>query len=321
MVRIKILSSAILLIAAQSLFGQESRLYSEIQQVKKANVNFTNIAFQEVVADTAILKEFHNPNEVLFFEPLSNLQISRGTKAIEMVIPMKTSNITLELVEVPDDYYNYQVVTSSGDTLPANRNIRCFRGAVKGKENSLVAITLYNNEAVGFVIADKNTFELVKDKSSGKHLFYNAKNLRTRALGNFGTMADLFAPYDSSARQSNTNKQGVGGTRGVAPIGKKVYFYVETAYDIYAGKGADTNAVKKYVDDLFFQVNTLFFNEGIETAIKETYIWTSDDPNPPNNYPYYNIWAIQLADFRASRTWNSTGLNGDLGILLSFNRN
>ena len=144
MVRIKIMSIAILLIASQTLFGQESsRLYSEIQQFRKANVNFTNIAFQEVVADTAILKGFHNPSEVLFFEPLSNLQIDRGTKAIEIVIPMNSNNITLELVEAPDYYYNYQVVTSSGNTFPANRDIRCFRGAVKGKENSLVAITLY----------------------------------------------------------------------------------------------------------------------------------------------------------------------------------
>ena len=131
MVHIKITSIAILLIASQTLFGQESRLYSEIQQHRKANVNFTNIAFQEVAADTAILKEFHNPNEVLFFEPLSHLRIDRGTKAIEIVIPMNSNNITLELVEVPDYYYDYQVVTSSGDTFPANRDIRCFRGAVK----------------------------------------------------------------------------------------------------------------------------------------------------------------------------------------------
>ena len=172
MVRIKITSIAILLIATQTMFGQESRLYSEIQQVKKANVSFTNIAFQEVAADTAVLKGFHNPNEVLFFEPLSTLQIDRETKAIEIVIPLSSNNITLELVEVPDYYYNYQVVTSSGDTLPANRDIRCFRGAVKGKENSLVAITLYNNEASGFVIADKNTFEIVKDKF---HVFFQIK--------------------------------------------------------------------------------------------------------------------------------------------------
>ena len=151
----KLLIPLLLSVGISQAVGQENRMYTKIQEAKKANVNFKNIAFQEVVADTAILKEFHNSEEVLFFEPLSSLQFDRGTKAIEIVIPMKTNNITLELVEVPDYFYNYQVVTSSGDTLPANRDIRCFRGAVKGKENSLVAITLYNDEAVGFVIADK----------------------------------------------------------------------------------------------------------------------------------------------------------------------
>ena len=119
----------ILLFVISQAFGQESKLYKEIQQAKNKSVNFKNVSiFQDTDADTVVLKEFINPNEVFFFESLPNLQSDSLTQAIAITIPMDTNNIVLELLEVPDYFYNYQVVTSSGDTFPANKDIKHYPG-------------------------------------------------------------------------------------------------------------------------------------------------------------------------------------------------
>ena len=65
--------------------AQESRLYSEIQQAKKANVNFTNIAFQEVATDTTVLKNFH--------KDYTNVAVRIVPGKIEKLFPNPASNI------------------------------------------------------------------------------------------------------------------------------------------------------------------------------------------------------------------------------------
>jgi hypothetical protein len=285
-------------------FGQESRLYTEIQQAKKSNVNFKNISFfQEATADTVVLKEFTNPNEVFFFESLSVLS-DTGTKAIEITIPLDTNNIVLELLEMPDYFYDYKVVTSSGDTFPANRDIKSYRGAVKGKANSFAAITFYENEAMGLVIINNDNFEITKDKSSGKHIFYNNNNLRIQPQRlNCGTVYE----YDSTAsfaQQRNANQQGTI-TRGT-PVEKMVRFYVETRYSIFQSKNGSVPAVKLFIQNLFTQVYTIYYKEDIETSISDPiYVWDTPD---------IYLSSTHLSDFQKKRT----SINGDLGILLTF---
>ena len=186
--------SLVFLVASQTLFGQESRLYLKMQEARKTNVIFQEIAFQEVSPDTAILKEFFNPEEVLFLESLSDLQFDKETKAIEIVIPLKSkNNLVLELLQVSDYQSPCRVVTSSGDTsyLGNSRNTRFYRGAIKGLENSFSSITFSDNEITGFVAGNNSTFEFVTDKSSGKYIFYDTKNWKTQQHINRETVPDF----------------------------------------------------------------------------------------------------------------------------------
>jgi hypothetical protein len=291
---------AFLFVTTQT-FGQ-SRLYSEIQQAKKTDVNFKNVSFFQVAnADTTIVKEFTNPNEVFFFETLSGLP-NTGTKAISVTIPLDTNSMVLELMEVPDYFYNYNVVTSSGNTFPANRDIKSYRGAVKGEANSFAAITFYEDEAMGVVVVNNDNFEIVKDKSSGKHIFYNNKNRVTQPQRiNCGTVYE-YNSIVSSVQQNNANKQG-RGTRGT-PIDKLVRFHVEV--DNFTYYSFDSiSSVQAFVQGLFNIVAIIFENEDIFTSISELYIWTSADP--------YNQTNNKLTDFQ-----NFIGnIHGDLGVLIS----
>jgi hypothetical protein len=99
----------VLLFVGCNVLAQTNTLYYEIQQAKQSNIEFKNISvFNEAKADRIIFNEFINPDEVAFFE-LKSTEIETNDQAINMVIPYKAKNITLELIKVPDFYMDYEV--------------------------------------------------------------------------------------------------------------------------------------------------------------------------------------------------------------------
>ena len=163
-----------------SVFGQEHALYDEIRQAKEANTRFENVVFTRTSIDTEVLNDFINPDEVSFFEISSFHSKNNETKALNLSIPFKTTSIVLELVEVSAYFYDYEIITSDWERFSPNKDIKHFRGVVKGDEHSLAAITIYEDEVMGLIATSEGDFNIVKNKESGKHLVYNERNLREK---------------------------------------------------------------------------------------------------------------------------------------------
>ena len=216
--------------------------------------------------------------------------------------------MTLELIEVPASFYDYEVMTSNGEKFPANKDIKHYRGIVKDIENSLVAITFYKDEMIGLVSTDEGNFNIVKDYQSGKHLFYNERNLKEKSDMICGTIDDPFLSYEPEVlfkqRSILSEKASVAQARA---INKEVRFYVETEYDIYQTRGS-ISSVEAYIVGLFNQVAVLYQNEDILTNVASIHIWTVNDP-----YTGTNTSSL-LSQFQRTRT----SIIGDLGILLTF---
>ncbi|MDR1582161.1 MAG: hypothetical protein LBS55_02705 [Prevotellaceae bacterium] len=137
------------ILAVSVVFGQENVLYSNIQQAKTANMEF-QVLPPVLVKESApenknLLSKFNNANEVLFFTYDASKSESAG-KTISLDIPLNKGSLSLELMEVSDAFYDYEVVTSDGETYPANRNFKHYRGIVKNDSNSRVAISFLDNE-------------------------------------------------------------------------------------------------------------------------------------------------------------------------------
>jgi hypothetical protein len=291
-----------------SALGQENVLYFEIQQAKNASVFFESVVLSEVSADAKALEKFINANEVFFFGNMTFNAKNNETKALSLAIPVKNRNMILELLEVPDSFYDYEVITSDGRKFSANKDIRHFRGVVKDDTNSLVAITIYNNEIKGLVCADEGNFNIVKDSQSGKHLFFNENNLTEKTSWTCATVDDLSFSYEPEVLFKQRNNLRGQTTTQSRVISKEVGFYVETEYDIYQAHGNNILAVESFISGLFNQVAILYDNEDILTSISCMYIWTSDDP-----YTGTDIVTL-LSEFQNART----SIIGDLGMLLTF---
>jgi hypothetical protein len=305
--RILLLVFSILYLAVFSAFGEENVLYFEIQQAKKSNVRFENAVLKKASANVAALSRFINPNEVYFFEKISLDTNNNNSKAMNLVMPLKNKNMVLELVEVPESFYDYEVITSDGKKYIANRDIKHYRGIVKDDTNSLAAITFYKNEIMGLVVNNDGKFNLVKDKQSGKHLLYNDQNLKEKSYPTCNTVDDLSFSYEPevlSRQRSKLTEETIIQSR---MINKDVRFYVETEYDIYQNLGG-VSSVEIFISGLFNQVALLYQNEEILTMISCMYIWVSNDP--------YNgtTSGSLLSEFQNTRT----SIIGDLGMLLTF---
>jgi len=192
-------------LAAFSVFGQERELYFEVQQARNANVYFDTTTLNRVSADTTLFNNFIDTNEVFFFGNILLDVKNNNVKAMNLVMPLNNKNMILELVEVPKYFYDYEIVTSEGDTFSANRDIKHYRGVVKDETNSLVAITFYEDEIMGIVCTDEGNFNIVKNGLSGKHLFYNDKNLKEKPNMICTTEDDPSIFYDSTVLFSPRN--------------------------------------------------------------------------------------------------------------------
>ena len=281
-----------------SLFGHENKLYSEIQQAKAKNLFFENATLQRVNPNAEILKNFINPAEVYFFENFSLDLKNNPVKAMDLLLPLNNENMMLELIEVPEDFYNYVVTTSEGETFAANKAIKHYRGIVKGDIHSTVVITFYEDEIMGLICTDEGNFNIVKETQSNKYMLYNDKNLKEKSSFSCGNTDDFIHPYDPEV---------LFGERNADVLDKKVRFYVETEYDIFQNKGS-VAAVETYITFIFSQVYVLYLNEEIKTEISELYVWTTTDPFTGGDTD------ALLTQFKN----NKTSINGDLGILLTF---
>jgi hypothetical protein len=107
----------VFVLAVSTVFGQENILYSNIQQAKAENVEFQalpSVLVRESAPDDKLLSsKFNNVEEVQFFTYDASMLKSAG-RAISLDVPLKKGNLSLELMEVPDAFYEYEVVTSEG---------------------------------------------------------------------------------------------------------------------------------------------------------------------------------------------------------------
>jgi hypothetical protein len=142
--------------------------------------------------------------------------------AISLDIPLKKGSLSLKLTEMPDAFYDYEVVISDGEAYPANRNFKHYRGIVRDDQNSLAAVSFLYDEIMGLIVTDEGNLVIGKETVYGKHLLYNDRNLKDKPEFECATSDELFIPYDPEV---------LLGTVSATSL-KYVRFYVETEYDL-----------------------------------------------------------------------------------------
>ncbi len=247
------------------------------------------------------------PNDVQEYSLLKlkkesiNLLLRGQQEGLEITIPSTNrSNIVVELVEVQNE--NYKVISAADKKQIKYKKGRHYRGRIKGNDKSLVALSFFENDVMGFVSTNRETGNLVigkmKDNSDDFIIYRDDKMMQNLEL-NCGTKSGD-VKYSPEVLHDHTQSN----QRALTDC---VKFFYEVDDDIVTDKGGSTPAIN-YVTGLHNQVSALYAAENINVLISEIFVWTTTSPyNAPTS-------ALMLDQFTAQKN----GFNGDFAMLLSY---
>ncbi|MGK0315905.1 MAG: hypothetical protein ACI86M_002137 [Saprospiraceae bacterium] len=240
------------------------------------------------------LLKFNKNKVAKFLEQPSN-------ELIEFSIPSSIrSDFKLQLIEV-----DIHSAVAYVKTLPDNKTVKVnhgkhYRGVVKGNSKSIVAISMFGDEIMGFISeVGKPNLVLGKLKDSDRHIVYEDSDLKDQ-LGFICDTAESDIEYsDSDLKDTDSDSRALTDC---------VRIYLEVDHDIYQDKGSNVTSVTNFVSGLFNQVATMYANEQINVVLSPLTIWTQ--PSPYNSSTSSGMLNAFLA--------NTGAFDGDLAQLLSY---
>jgi len=164
-------------------------------------------------------------------EELTNLWTSK-LSAFSLEIPVDEVNfIELELVQVDLYTEDFVVNTSDGRGLSHANQALFYRGIIKGDVESLVAVSIFEDD-VRILIGDKDgNYVLGKTSNSDEHIFYNDRNLLASNPFECG-VSDEFSALDKSVQEQVQRADTENLLSSCIPI------YVECDFQTYLDHGS-----------------------------------------------------------------------------------
>jgi hypothetical protein len=276
-----------------------------VQQQKDRKAIFQPITqLWQAYEDAALSKSVGNAvqKSTLLKLDLNQLaQLSQSAPAtMALTLPAETGNLTVELVKINHLTTDFTVMTNQ----PAAKTIdyqqgSYYRGIVKGDENSIVAMSFFNDEVYGMISNQNGNFVLGRiEQPNNKmaYIFYNDKDLTKKPDFNCGTEE----PNDLKIAEQPQPKAVTGCVR----------VYLEADYALFANKGSVQNTVN-YLTAMYNNVALLYQNEQISTVISQIYVWTTPDAYSTTSS------SNALTAFQTARP----NANGDLAHLIALGGN
>ena len=286
-------------------FSQDLKpIPQKVKDAKMANKSFVKydlFALNQSAQKQALYKAAAEDITVMTINKSEINRIStERPDALEMSFPFEGKTITLELVK--NDLYTRDFKVNTDKGYVAYTPGVYYQGIVKGDNESLVAISFFNNDVVG-VTSVKNVGNIVigKAKHSEDFISYNDQKLKGSN------------PFACTADEILENKNSPGPSYDPAIMTAKktnncVRIYYETGYTIYTNKGSSVANVINWVSAMHNNISTLYNNDGITVALSEVFVWTSADPYTGSGT------LAKLNQFRSGRPT----FNGDVAQLIKY---
>lgn len=229
---------------------------------------------------------------------------------INFRIPDSKGKVTeLELVKVNliDDGIKVKVIGKNGSRYENYKGGIYYRGIVKGDNNSIVSLSIFENNVMGIISTDKGNFVLGSVRDANKELtdeyvYYNDNDIVNKP----GFVCGSGDSYNQFYKNPVTNPVPTGNMNATtSPV--DIYFVCD--YQMYLDGGSNTTTVENFVTGVFAHVKTLYLNEQLTVNISSIDVYTVADP-----YINMNSSVTILEEF-GDQTQNN--FTGDLAHLLS----
>jgi len=189
---------------------------------------------------------------------------------LTLQVPVNETNyFELELVRNNIQSPNYKVTLSdSSKQAYQPTDIVFYKGIVKSDNQSLAAVTISDNQ-IRILASDKDGNYVVGElpNSNAKYVLYNDAHLKQSP------------PFSCGAPDIPQDGSVIANTAGTTTVnGQCVPVYIEADYAFYQDNYSSASNVEVYLNGLFNEVETIYYNESIGIGISEIFVHTSPDP-------------------------------------------
>lgn len=290
-------------LAWNSSFGQKA-IYNQVQNQLQQGRNFREVkVFQFATADV------HNRDlkigglakgAVLNIDQDGLQQLKKGDNDfIQFQLPVsERADMKINLMRRQIFTEDFTVQLSDGSSLNYTGGLY-YQGVVEGMPNSLVAISVFDDEVMGMIATDEGNLVLgpIENNREKQHVLYNDNDLEKPFDFVCGT-ADDGSGYTDDDLADHTQTRDIGDC---------VRMYIEIDDDIVTQKGGATPATN-YITGLFNQSFILYANESVNVMLNEVYAWVTTSPYSGSSS------SAMLTSFQ-----NLTGeFNGNVAMLVSY---
>ena len=273
--------------AAKAVSGEFQSFEIFNHQTKNASVNYS-----EAVSDGVV---------VAMDQAKINELLDQNPKQINLSIPFKSNGetISLDLIQAAIFSPDFKAVTDSGQDITNEVDFgKHYRGVIAGNDNSLVSISIFESQIIGFIANDEGNFTIGKLKDSDvDHIIYNDNDLKVTNEFICSTEDDGIAYTEEQISSPNAQDPG-----------DEIDIYIEAGQSVYNAHSGNLANTVAFLTSLFAQSYVLYANDGILARTSNLLIWVNSDPYNGNNS------SSQLSKFQSQ----TAALNGDLGHLVEM---
>jgi hypothetical protein len=303
---------SMLIISALGIQAQvaEDAMYRPSTLVNKAimsgqaskNVSLFDLDPQESsVADHPVLSQALSRGTLLNLKQKDIAEFRRfPANFVSMRIPTHEGEYNLRLVKVDVVKPGVEVRTSSLGNIQVDFGTH-YRGVIENHTNSLVAISVFENEVMGFFSSDEINGNYVigkiQEAGNAQHIAYRENDLKSpESLDCF--TEDDGEQYDPAQLLPRPPTEDVGDCVNV---------YVEVDFNYYQNYGSSVTTTTNNITGMFNQSITIYANENINMEVSDIFIWTSTSP-----------YSGSASTMRTQFQNQTSSINGDLGHLISY---
>lgn len=281
-----------------------------IENKKSTAANFTSVnLFKKSSKDNkAVINSALSEGVVFELDriALSQLYLSKNEN-ITLIIPGDKSNTEVELTQVnfmPDDF---KIHTSEGKIEDYKRGLY-YQGIIKGNNNSMAAISIFENEIIGIIATENGNYNLgAMQNDNNRYVYYNDRHLLKEFNFNCGVEDGYGKHY-----RNNNNDVTPKSTNSSTTNPVKMYYVCD--YQMYLDRSSNTQNVVNYVTAVFNQENVLYNNDGLNLQLaSQMVVYTN--PDPYRTYTTSQTEEILVAF--GTDIKNNIGGGGNLAQLLS----
>ncbi|QTD48381.1 pre-peptidase C-terminal domain-containing protein [Sulfidibacter corallicola] len=221
------------------------------------------------VADARWLSPDHDQLAALVEEGPEHLRLQLPLPATENKMARELSLDLVRAKVLSDDF----VATTSEGALVDYVDGVHYRGIVDGREDTMVAISLYEDKVMAVIHTPEDGDMVLgpyrDDLRVDRHVFYKTGDLTDNQVFICGAQEGPNYHEEVAEILANENR--------TALVDNCVQVYLECDYALYQERGSNVNQTLNWVTGMYNVVAAIYQNEQITTTIKETKVWTTRD--------------------------------------------